>query len=433
MLCFVKIESLDTDDHAELMEKLVEAGYTSRDVQAGYGGSDDCIVVAANTNPSNNAGRVHLNTIVELADRYSCDVCVLEKGHNELPGRDELEKCAATEDYYYSHEMMDSPEGRVCEDYFNDNYISCESCGGVVSNDRAESNESGESYCRSCYHDNYTSCGGCGCELHTDDVHYSERHDESYCSSCYPSDRGNEFTGRSKRFDSANSFGTSRYFGIELETEAGDCSDSYAFDAKEDGSVDGMEFVSRKLRGDAGLKETKDFMASGDGIEISDSCGFHLHMDMSDLSDRERYAVFAAYAATEDYWFGMVDSSRDGNTYCRHLEGREIQEVFAALAFGTSFSDFVGYKDRYYWMNIAAYRKHSTFENRLHHGTWSYNTVEKWVVLNLRFVSFARNLRILAGETVESFTARAVECLENAKLPHNPAKAVQTELFAASA
>lgn len=411
MLCYVKIESLDCEDRNELMAELVSAGYAKESDQAGWGGSDNCIVVAANTNPSNSAGRVHLTTIAELADRYSCDVSFVEKDHTDGPGRNELERCAGTDDWYYSCELKDSPDGMVCEEYFDDNFCACE-CGCVVRNGREVSDESGDSWCCDCYNERYTSCEECGCEIHNDDAYYSERHGGSVCSDHYREGGGEEFHGRRKSFEETSSFGSTRYFGLELETDCGGASDNYAFDAKEDGSIDGMEYVSHKLRGDAGLKEAKDFMASGDGIEVSDSCGFHLHIDMTDLSDDERYIVFAAYIATEDWWLSKVDDSRDNNSYCMKIGERAMLDVFAAHASCRDFREFAGYRDRYFWMNIAAYRKHSTFENRLHHGTWSYRDVERWVVTNLRFVEAARKLQILAGETIESFRTRATECLE---------------------
>ena len=429
MLCYVKIDGLDCEDRNELMAELVSAGYASEADQARWGGSEDCIVVAANTNPSNSAGRVHLSTIAELADRYSCDVSYFEKDHTDGPSRNELEQCAGTGDWFYSSEMKEYDGDLYCEEYFDDNFCECE-CGCVVRSGREVQDESGDSYCRDCYNERYSSCEVCGCEVHNDDAYYSERHGGTVCSDHYSAGGVQEFDGRSKKFAETNSFGSSRYFGLELETDCGEVSESFAFDGKDDGSIDGTEFVSHKLRGDAGLAEAKAFMASGSGIEVSGSCGFHLHADMSGMSDRELYAVFAAFAATEEKWRGMVCSSRNGNSYCRRLESDLLYSIIAAEADGEDFADFACNRDRYYWINVSAYCKHSTFENRLHHGTWSYSEVERWVKLNLRFIEAARTLRFWAGETKESFKQRAYDCFAFAESNDTVYKPVKSELSA---
>lgn len=383
MLCYVKINVSDSAEYNEVFGKLVEMDWTSGEDQQEFNVGNNCVVVASNTNPNNCRGRVHVDEVMSWADNEGYDACAVEKDNLDHPSRNELSQCAGTGGYFYSHELRHSPDGRVCESYFDETYTTAE----------------------------------CGCIIGVDDSTYGD----GYCESCYEEhndcDGVQEFDGRNKQFDPASSFGSSRYFGIELETQCGRVSESFAFDGKDDGSIDGTEFVSHRLRGDAGLNEVKEFMASGDSVEVDDSCGFHLHMDMTNLTDKERYAIFAAYAATEDEWRGMVDDGRTHNSYCKSLEYNVMDDVFEAYAYGTGFADFAGDRDRYYWMNVSAYCKHNTFENRLHHGTWSYNTVKHWVVLNLRFVEAARNLRILAGETVESFTLRAAECLALAKQP----------------
>ena len=432
MLCYVKINALDCEDRNELMGELVSAGYANEADQARWGGSDECIVVAANTNPTNSAGRVHLSTIAGLADKYSCDVSYHEKDHADGPSRNELVQCTGTDDWYYECECKEFDGELYCEEYFDDNFCECE-CGHTVRSGREVCSESGESYCRDCYNEQFDSCEVCGCEVCRDDSYYSERHGGTVCSDHYSEDGVQEFDGRSKRFDETNSFGSSRYFGLELETDCGRVSENFAFDGKDDGSIDGTEFVSHKLRGDAGLNEVKEFMRTGDGIEVSSSCGFHLHADMSGMSDRELYVVFAAFAATEDKWRSRVKDSRNGNSYCRRLEGDLFYSILEAEANGDDFSDWCDNRDRYYWMNTSAYTKHSTFENRLHEGTWTYCEVERWVKLNLRFIEAARTLRFWAGETIESFKARANECFafaESTALVFQPSQPAKLEAVA---
>ncbi len=397
MLCFVKITVSDRNEYVECMEKLGELVWTTYDNQEDYNLGADCIGIAVNTNPNNSAGRTYVGDVMAWADNEGYDAIAVEKNHADHPGSTRLTQCAGTGDYFYNHELRHSPDGRVCEAYFDESFQTCE-CGCTIGIDDSTY---GDGYCESCYEDNYSEGGV------------------------------QDFNGRTKKFAESNSFGSSRYFGIELETDCGRVSESYAFDGKDDGSIDGTEFVSHKLRGDAGLNEVREFMASGSGVETSDSCGFHLHADMSGMSDRELYAVFAAFAVTEAKWRRKVNSDRNGNTYCRGLEGDLFYSILEADANRDSFYGFSDDRDRYYWMNVSAYTKHSTFENRLHHGTWSYSEVQGWIKLNLRFIEAARTLRFWAGETIESFKARANECMafaEGTATVFQPAKAVLSEV-----
>ena len=402
MLCFVKINVSDRNEYVGCMEKLGQMGWTNYDAQEDYNLGNDCIGIACNTNPNNSVGRVHVDEVMAWADNEGFDASAVEKDHADYPSRNELAVCAGNGGYFYNHELRHSPDGRVCEEYFDDTYTTAE-CGCIIG---VDDSTYGDGYCESCYEENDDYRGEGGVQ---------------------------DFNGRTKKFAESNSFGSSRYFGIELETDCGRVSESYAFDGKDDGSIDGTEFVSHKLRGDAGLNEVKSFMASGDCVEVSDSCGFHLHADMSGMNDRERYAVFAAFAVTEGKWRRKVNSDRNGNSYCRSLEGDVFYSILEAEANGDSFYGFAEDRDRYYWMNVSAYAKHSTFENRLHHGTWSYCEVEGWIKLNLRFIEAARTLRFWAGETIESFTARANECMafaEGTAIVFQPAQPAKLEAVA---
>ena len=232
------------------------------------------------------------------------------------------------------------------------------------------------------------------------------------CRNCVYNNRGDCFDGQEKTFRGRNSFGSSRRYGIELETNRGSASDQFAFEAKEDGSIAGWEFVSHVLRGDEGLAEIQNFMASGHNIRVGRNCGMHMHFSVRDLDSAEKYAVFMAFVTTEDWWHRQVESHRDDNTYCHRLDARRLMaDVKQAIVGGTEFDRYCNYHDRYYWMNISAFHKHGTFENRLHHATWDFAVVKRWIILNLRFVRAARQLRVEPNETVESFKAKAQRCI----------------------
>ena len=270
-------------------------------------------------------------------------------------------------------------------------------------------------WCQPCADAHFPTCFRCNVRAYGGDmrtIRHSDGMDTNTpqrrcCQGCLVQIRGEYFTGQFKDFDSYNSFGSSRYFGVELETNLGRCSNRYAFAAKNDGSISGWEFVSHKLRGDAGLVELREFMDSGDCIEVGDNCGLHVHMDMSDLSDTQIRAVYAAYVVTEDYWFNKVRSSRQENQYCYRLPERIFEDIRA----NSYFFDFAEMQDRYAWINAGAYCRHRTLENRLHHATWNYAEVEAWVILNLRFVEACKNLNFARSDSWDSYADKVRVCL----------------------
>lgn len=290
-----------------------------------------------------------------------------------------LDYCHMCGNWCDDDDFCETHEGRLCCDCFDDNYVSCCNCGDPVRREDANTNSYGDDYCSDCYEDEYT------CDF---------------------------FRGVNKTFSAANSFGSSRSFGVELETASGTFGHNFAFDGKEDCSITGTECVSKILRGDDGLKEIRDFVASGNNVEVDDDCGFHLHVNVSDLNNDELYAVFAAYTMSEDFWHSQVSENREDGRFCQRLPDYMYDEIVEQCNKGVNFNHFACGFDRYIWMNVSAYSKFKTFENRLHEGTFNANRICDWVILNLRFVRAARRLRIEPHDTAETFAAKVKDCIE---------------------
>ena len=79
--------------------------------------------------------------------------------------------------------------------------------------------------------------------------------------------------------------GSRRRFGVELETskcpDHEDIRDDTCFGCKEDGSIDGKEFISPPLSSDRGLEAIRHFCEVAQKFEVDKKCGFHLHLDMT--------------------------------------------------------------------------------------------------------------------------------------------------------
>lgn len=318
--------------------------------------------------------------------------------------------CGATGCYYPQSQMRVAPDRRqVHVDYFTANYFTCGRCSrSTAITDRHATPDPRHVYCGRCFQNNCRTCEECERVCWEHEVYYDDYAEEYQCRNCRNSQRGDEFDGETREFSRRNSFGSSRRYGIELETNRGTASDQFAFGAKDDGSIEGWEFVSHVLRGDEGMEEIRNFMASGHNIRHGENCGFHMHMDMRRMEDTERFGVFMAYMATENWWFQQIHRNRRENSYCTRMNPqRVLTDVKTAIERSTPFRDFCYSYNRYSWMNVSAFQKHGTFENRLHQSTWEFAEVKRWVILNLRFVRFARQLQVLPTDTIGSFADKA--------------------------
>ena len=296
--------------------------------------------------------------------------------------------------------------------------FTCCHCGRIHNevNPYAQQGYSSRFWCESCARQYFPNCCFCTNRFYAGDMRVIRNHSgmdrnapqRRSCMGCFVEARGTDFRGREKQFDSFSSFGSSRQFGVELETNLGKCSGEFAFAAKPDGSISGWEFVSHRLCGDAGLEELRAFMESGQRIEIGDNCGFHLHMSLENFNDSQCRAVYAAYVVTEDYWFNKVGRNRQENNYCYRLPERIFEDIRAT----SHYYDFAEMQDRYAWINAAAYCRHRTLENRLHHATWDFAEVKAWVILNLRFVEACKSLDFRRGDSWDSYADKVSRCLE---------------------
>lgn len=209
---------------------------------------------------------------------------------------------------------------------------------------------------------------------------------------------------------SYNEIRSRRKFGVEFETSTCPNHSSVrgdtVFGCKEDGSVDGMEFVSPVLYGDEGLNEIRKLCRYARRLnwEVDTACGYHVHLDMSDESDENCFRVAFAYYYTYNLWSRFISNTRRKNYYCaRHSFN------FNSLARATDFTDWAESAmsgERYNWVNWDAYMKHKTVEIRSHTPTLNYEKASNWIKAHARFIdkvvtmSRSRITQELAGRSV---------------------------------
>lgn len=147
------------------------------------------------------------------------------------------------------------------------------------------------------------------------------------------------------------------------------------------------EWRSPPFRGDGGLRQlaTDIEVIRKGGFRANDSCGLHVHVDMSETTDEEREALHKFGKWIQNDIFKLVASSRADNHYCKKLGNYATDKT-----------------DKYRWLSIQSFQRHRTVEFRLHHGITQPEIVAEWVKVCLRIVDRGLKLGMLPNQPSES-------------------------------
>jgi hypothetical protein len=283
----------------------------------------------------------------------------------------------------------------ICKTCADTDTVECSDCNNIVYQNNCHETRDGDDVCDSCYDDSYGTCDDCGDVVHCDDLYCTDY--STHCEGCRPYDADFDPSGFRNRSGSMTEIGSTRCYGVELETDEcegyHELENSGAWGAKDDCTVNGKEFYSAILNGDDGLAAIKKWgsLARRNGWDAGSSAGYHLHLDMRNESDDSLYAIAYAYRATQEVWFSFVDGSRLDNMYS-HSCRWGCADVDAAVRGERSYCRFVGGSGRYNWCNLEAYGYHTTIEIRLHGGTCDGSEVINWVKAHTRFCDWASQL-----------------------------------------
>lgn len=155
----------------------------------------------------------------------------------------------------------------------------------------------------------------------------------------------------------------------------------------DEGCTSPTEWRSPPFRGDAGLRQLVadiEVIRKG-GFRANDSCGLHVHIDMSDTNEEERQALHKFGKWVQAGMFKLVAASRANNTFCKKLTSYDTDK-----------------SDKYRWLSIQSYSRHRTVEFRLHHGITQPDIVAEWVKLCLRVVDRGMKLGNLSSAPSDS-------------------------------
>ncbi len=195
-----------------------------------------------------------------------------------------------------------------------------------------------------------------------------------------------------------------------------------------DGSISGLEYLSGPLLGDIGrgIIEAGCKLLSKGGYERVDSaCGYHLHMNARDLSEKQIANFLRTAYLFQDDIFRMMPAGRRNNRYAiklgsqyENVDESTLESVIYPIS-GVSADDrayqisrFKREKynqARYAWLNTHSYYYRGTMEVRLHDGTTNAEKVLNWTELWLKVLEFTAqdsfNERLYAQKSWFEFLA----------------------------
>jgi len=127
------------------------------------------------------------------------------------------------------------------------------------------------------------------------------------------------------------------------------------------------------------------------GCHVNDTCGFHVHVDLTDIEDgRYLVAMMQRYALSEEKIDKFVSSSRRGNvnSYCMSLKPRypSTNRLIIDHEFSPTREGFFRGFNRYVKLNPCAFDRQKTIEFRHFHGTLNSKKAIAWIKFCVNFV-----------------------------------------------
>lgn len=261
----------------------------------------------------------------------------------------------------------------------------------------------GDQMCPRCAED-FRTCDNCGDLYHVDDIHV--RGDDLFCEDCHSTSGAIASYHSSRRHvrplpsPFTRAFG-GRYFGVELEVEAGDTDRDAAAERidtwvnnqaaditadghrdrilyfEEDGSLnDGFEMISAPLGLDDHARLWKVALAPSmvKGLRSHDTstCGLHVHVSRAQLSDLQISKIVCFVNDPDNRKLIESVARRYDTGYC-HVSEKKL---------GTAHKDN---GNRYQAVNLCNSR---TIEFRIFRGTLRYASVMAAIELANAIVSF---------------------------------------------
>lgn len=184
------------------------------------------------------------------------------------------------------------------------------------------------------------------------------------------------------------------------------------------------ELVSPPLRGEDGIKEMRDALeASEKAARVNRQCGFHVHVETSDLTPKQMAKLVQLWALVEDTLVCLLSPSRRSSQWCRSnvmmyspaahhyaniedapapVVNQAAQALYRKAAAQSRVSDMFANicgGNRYCMLNLQHVATRGTIEIRAHQGTLSADKAEAWVRLAVALVEAAKEWKFINQRT----------------------------------
>lgn len=163
------------------------------------------------------------------------------------------------------------------------------------------------------------------------------------------------------------------------------------------------EIVSPAFETEAGLAEVVSVATTLTtmGVKVNNSCGFHCHLDVADLTPKQIARIIKFYQVYELDIDKLHQGSRRGNP--------QYTGTLASYNFNpeniTSINDLTSlFYTRYLKVNVQAYLRHGTIEFRQHGATVDAVKITNWIKFCTRIVEYAKSDRPI-DHSIDLFTA----------------------------
>lgn len=203
--------------------------------------------------------------------------------------------------------------------------------------------------------------------------------------------------------------------GVTCEAQGYNHSTSNVWKIVPDGSLRGfnaMELVSPPMTFDAASVATLRTVCgvlNSLGVTVNGSCGFHVHVDASDLEAKQLKNLVAMFCQFESAMDTLVPASRRSSEWARSNARRlacVAGDMLTAVERAESAADLRAMHggNRYQKLNLEALGRHGTVEFRQAAGTTNADKVVGWVAMCVGLVSSSRKLRSLRSKTQFTFS-----------------------------
>jgi len=245
-----------------------------------------------------------------------------------------------------------------------------------------------------------------------------------------------------------------RFFGIELEFNSGDDSCTTVWQKFQNNGFNqlvnrhgygqsngdnweiktdctaGLELVSRKLKANSeGLEELYTWVKLADNLrdaydwKVNKKCGFHVHLDISDLTRLQVRNLAKLFLDFEPVIHGLQPKSRNNNYYCCNIQNNPKWDSLAMLTPNNIDSKFRNVINslsevRYQGINWKHYFTRESVEVRYGGGTLNADNVQAWVMFLLALVEKAKQSEFCSPfmnreKSIKTLYSQAMKCFSN--------------------